>query len=381
MVADLINQTIEQLGKVSNILVLLPSNPSGDNVSAALALRSFLKKLEKEVTVVAGSAPDAKYSFLDGFINVETNLHVAKNFVIQVSTKRAQIDELSYRKEDDHLGIFIRPKEGAEFKESDVTFNTADYPFGAIVTIGITNLDMLGDFYTKNAEMFFQTPIVNVDYRAINESFGQFNLIHLNATSNAEIIFDLISKYEANLIDETIATSLLTGIISETNSFQHSRTTPQTFMKASQLVSSGARQQEIVGSLFKTKSISFLKLWGRALARLKQDDDIGLVYTVITQSDFEKSHATDKEVEMIIPELNSQLKMAKVFLVFQEASASTTNVFCLLPQSINPQTIFGGFQLSFVTSSLVKFTIPASLTDAENTITKVLKDEMIRLDA
>jgi len=374
------SQIIEQLNTANNILIVLPQNPTADSLSAGLALRLFFRKLEKEVTVVSPTPLDPKYNFLEGFGSVSNSLSGGKNFVIEVSTKRTQIEELSYHKESDHLAIHIKPKQG-EFKESDITFNTADYPYNLIITVGIASLDQLGNFYTQNAEMFFKLPIINIDYRANNEAYGQFNLIQLNSTSTSEVIMDLIVKFESNLIDGDIATNLLTGIITETNSFQHTRTTPETFIKASQLVGQGARQQQIISSLYRTKTMSFLKLWGRALARLKQDNDVSLVYTVITQNDFQKSQASLEEVEMVIPELTNQLKMARVFLVLHELSESVTAVYCQLPSAISAQTIFGGFELKHVTPQIITFNVPVSLSEAETTIVKGLRDELVRLNA
>jgi nanoRNase/pAp phosphatase (c-di-AMP/oligoRNAs hydrolase) len=195
MAADIFNQVIEQLNLGPNILIVLPDNSSGDNLAAGLALRSFLRKLDKEVTVASPSSPDSKFSFLEGFDQVSIGLSITKNFVIELSTKHAQVDELSYKKESDKLAIYIKPKNG-EFRDTDVSFNTADYPYSHIITIGIASLDQLGEFYTKNAEMFFKTPIINVDYRAANEAYGQFNLIQLSSTSNSEVIMDLIYKFD-----------------------------------------------------------------------------------------------------------------------------------------------------------------------------------------
>src|SRR5258708_38228777 len=163
-----------------------------------------------------------------------------------------------------------------------------------------------------------------MDFRASNKNYGQYNLVTLSATSCSEIVLDLINKFESSLIDENIATQLLTGIIAETNSFQHVRPTPQTFLKASQLVSLGAKQQEIINNLYKTKSLRLLKLWGRVFARLKQDADLSLAYSAINVNDLERSQTGASDFEAIIKEMATQLGFAKIFLFLKEEPSGPT---------------------------------------------------------
>ncbi len=377
---ELVNSIIAAVNKSSNCLIVLPPNPVGDSIASGLALRSFLRKLEKEVTVVSPGTMDSKFSFLEGFEQITDSLVITKSFVIEVSTKRTAVDELSYKKEGERVLISLKPKSG-EFQPTDVTFNTANFPFDLIFTIGLTGLDHLGDLYNKNAELFFQVPVVNIDYHPQNESYGQYNLIELSNNSTAEIVMDVISQYEASMIDQTIATALLAGIITETNSFQHTRTTPQTFLKASQLVTNGANQQEIITHLYRSKSLGFLKLWGRALARLKQDNQLGLVHTAITLSDLEKAQASEQDLEKIVPEMGLQLKMAKTLLLLVEQSPAQTQVVCQLPPTLNPTLIFGGYQSKVIAPNTAKFTVDAPLPEAEAKILEIIRSELARLTA
>ncbi len=380
MATDLTNSIVENIGKASNCLILLPPNPSGDMVASGLALRGFLRKIDKEVVLLSPGNIDQKYSFLEGFDQINSELTVTKNFIIEVSMKKTAVDELSYKKEQDRLLISLKPKAG-EIQSSDITFNTANFPFDLIVTIGVLNFDQLGDFYSNNAELFFHVPIVNIDYRSQNELFGQFNLIQITCNSTSEVIMDLINRYEANMIDGTIATALLTGIISETNSFQHTRTTPQIFIKASELVNSGANQQEIITQLFKSKSLSFLKLWGRALARLTQDNVLGIAHTSINQSDLEKSEAAESEIEKILPEMAQQLRGVKILLLLVEQSTTETRVYCQLPLTLNPSMIFGGFQPKIIGPHMVRFTLDKPIGEAQAQILDLLKNEANKLAA
>jgi nanoRNase/pAp phosphatase (c-di-AMP/oligoRNAs hydrolase) len=374
MTTDIINQIIEKVSSTNNHLVVLPANPSGDTIAAGLALREFLKKLDKEVTVISPTAPDPRFNFLKGFDSIQTQLNVVKNFVIEVSTKRTELEELSYKKDADKLSIFLKPKNG-EFKEADVSYANANFPYGLIIAVGVGSFERLEHVYGTHAEMFFQTPVVNIDFRTDNETFGQYNLVQVNSTSVSEVVMDLITRFEESMIDEPIATNLLTGIISETNSFQHTRTAPQTFLKASQLVSLGARQQDIVTQLYKNKSFGMLKLWGRALARIRQESEIGLVYTIISESDVIRSQAKVSDVEFILPEMVAQLKTAKIFMVLHEVSATASEAFVQLPPSVSPVFVFKDYSPKVISPHTVRLNLPYPVAEAEQKLTATLKKE------
>jgi nanoRNase/pAp phosphatase (c-di-AMP/oligoRNAs hydrolase) len=243
----------------------------------------------------------------------------------------------------------------------------------------VPSFDLLGEFYTKHTELFFDVPLVNIDFRASNENYGQFNLVTLSATSTSEIILDLINKFEASLIDENIATQLLAGIITETNSFQHVRTTPQTFLKASQLVGLGAKQQDIINNLYKSKSLGLLKLWGRVLARLKQETELSLVYSAVNQNDIVKSQAVESDVDAIIKEMTSQLGFAKIFLFLKEENPTTSKIYLHSIIPLNLLAIFSAFNPQAMGAQTVKFTINSAVIDAEKQVVELLKNQIDRL--
>jgi nanoRNase/pAp phosphatase (c-di-AMP/oligoRNAs hydrolase) len=116
------------------------------------------------------------------------------------------------------------------------------------------------------------------------------------ATSLCEVVVDIISGFEQAesekvFKDEKNNTTLLAGIIFNTNSFRDPKTTSSALQKAALLISGGAKRQEIIQYLFKTKSLQQLQLWGRALARLTEYPDKQILTAVLTKSDLEKTHS------------------------------------------------------------------------------------------
>lgn len=369
---------INRIAQASSVLILVQGS-SGDGLSSGLALRAFFKKLEKDVVLLSLEQVSERFRFLPGIEDIKSEVDLTKSFVIDVATKRSGLAELSYKKEDDKLSIFLKPVSGT-LTAQDVTFRSSGFPYDLVVVLGIGSFEQLGNFYAHHTDLFFETPVVNIDFRATNENYGQINLVNLSATSCSEIILDLINEFESTLLDETIATQLLAGIIAETNSFQHIRTTPQTFIKASQLVSLGAKQQDIIGNLYKTKSLGLLKLWGRVLARLNQEEHLSLVHSAVSANDIIKVGASIADVENIIKEMTMQLTFAKLFVFFAEAAPEQTAVFCSTQLPLPLPELFAAFSPQNINSQTVKFTVGRGLAETEKQVLDILKTEANKLN-
>ena len=354
MSGEIEQQIFDSVNKAKRILVALSQNANGDGLGAGLALFEFLKKLEKEPELVSTVGDLGPYRFLPGIENLKTEVSVFQSFVISVTKTNAQLSELSYEERDDRVDIFLKPSAG-KFSPQDVTFRTAKFPYDLIIVLDTPALEHLGVLYERNTDFFFETPIINLDHHPNNEHFGEINLVDLTATSTAEILAGLIESFEAGLIDDRIATNLLTGIIVETNSFQHIKTTPKAFLKASSLIAQGGRHQDIIRELYKTKNISLLKLWGRALARLREVKDLQIAYSLLSALDLQKSGSPEEDVFGVMHELVANLAGRKIiFLLAETASGDVLGYFYFHP-SVRAQLVvetLGGQMLNGSTASL-----------------------------
>jgi len=359
-------QIFESINRATRVLIPLGKAPSGDSLSAALALRRFLQKLDKEVVIVGGGKVAEKYLFLPESDLITEKLEESRSFVISVKTDQAPLDELSYHHDEQEgvVNIYLRPKEGI-YNPEDVTFRSDKFPYDLIIALGIPTLDVLGELYDKNTDLFFETPIVNIDHHTTNEHFGEINLIDITATSTAEILVELLEKFETGLIDKEISTNLLAGIMIETNSFQHIKTTPKAFLKASSLISMGADQQGIIKHLYKTKTISLLKLWGRALARIKERPDLSLSYSLLKKEDMEKSGTGD--ILPVMEELSNSLPEPRLLFLLAESDSGRVEGYYRLHPSLAATDFALQFDSVPVNSRYHYFKIEnKSLHDAES---------------
>ncbi|MFH0853489.1 MAG: DHH family phosphoesterase [bacterium] len=301
------------------ILIALPQNPSSDAIAAGIALASVLKSLGKDTKIASSNFQlPPTLGFLPNHQNIHTGLDANRKLVISLNLKNASVGELSYEVKGKKLNIFITPKEGG-FNKEDVDAQLADYDFQLIITLDAQSLSSMGNLFEANADFFYQTPIINIDHHSANDSFGQVNLVDLVATSTSEMVLEIVQGLKPDLIDDTIATNLLTGIITKTRCFRTSSVTPKVLAAASQLIEAGAKREEIIKHLYQTRTLPTLKLWGRALARLKEDYRGQYVWTLLSRQDFEKSGAGEKDLQGVIDELIVYTPKARVILVIYEA--------------------------------------------------------------
>jgi len=302
--------------------LILCSQNSGGSVGAVLALSETLKKLGKEATSFCPIALSERHDFLPLKEELKTSLESLKNFVIVIDTRESKIDKLAYNLEGDKLKIHLTPSSGI-IDASKVSFETAQAGFDAIFTINIKKLDELGDFYETNNDLFFKVPVVNIDFRDNNNYFGKINLVDTKATSSAETVLSIIESLstEKAILDENIATNLLAALIEDTNSFQSAQTTPKAFSVAAQLVGAGAKQQEIIQHLYSTKSVSALRLWGRVLAGLREDKELDLIWSIVSERDLEATGASYADVQILMPEYFNSTQRSKIsFLLWEKAN-------------------------------------------------------------
>lgn len=297
-------QVVESLKSAEKVLILTHKSPDGDAIGSMLALYLSLKKLGKEVTAVCSDKIPAVFDYLKNAKDVSEEFAGSRDFVISLDVSKVKADKIMYKKVDSNLEIIVTP-EGGQFATRDVTMRAGAFHYQAIIVLDSTDMERIGDLYEKNSEIFYDVPVINIDHHAGNDLFGKINLVDITATSTSEILVSVLEALfgETKFMTEEIATALLTGIITDTNSFQNTNTTPKSLTVAAQLVASGARQQEIIKNIYKTKPLSTLRLWGRALSNLRDERDYKFVWTELHKNDYLEVGAEESESSGVIDEL------------------------------------------------------------------------------
>ncbi len=314
---ETIKQQISRLiDKSNNVLVATPENINGDALGSALALQGALKKLGKNAQLIIPKELPTKFGFLPITNSLSYDILQEREFVLSIKNPKGHINNLYYENTEDLLHIYLKAKEKIEEKDLRIVNS---HPFDLIFTINNRGFENLGKAFEYYPELFFDIPVINIDNHTANENYGEINLIDVASSSVSEIVMGLIDFLDRNLLDQEIATWILTGLIDATDNFQSSKTTPRTFNNAALLINRGGNQQEIIRYLYKTKSLDFLRLWGLVLHGLSWNEAKRLVLGKIKQEDFQKTNTSPEFIPQILEEIKTAFPEMQTTLILWQA--------------------------------------------------------------
>ncbi|MDD4995247.1 MAG: hypothetical protein PHW53_02170 [Patescibacteria group bacterium] len=375
MALNQIQQVYEAIQRSKRPLIVARRAWEPDTLTAGLGIFKLAEKLEKQPDFLLedySARPNLR--FLPHLDVVKPGLENMNKFVIKLDTSRTKFQDLSYDLKGDILEIYLAPQ-GGTWSERDIKTQTTEYKYDLVISVDTPDLESIGKTYDNHSDFFYRTPIINIDSNPANEHYGQINHVDITATSASEVVFGIYDNINRNFIDEDMATLLLAGMIAKTRSFRAPNVTPQTLATASQLTALGARREEIIHNLYRTRTIPTLKLWGRALARLRADESLGLVWTMLTRDDFSLSGAGAADLDDIVSELIVNSPRAAVVLILYEHE----NHVCGVLHAEKPHNAaelarpYG----SRGTNLRADFTIPEpGLTQAEEKIIGHLKNQL-----
>jgi len=318
-------QIIDQITKSETILLCVNKNPNGDALGAAFGLYLALKRLGKKTDVVSPTAILEKYSFLPSSNLITHKLEGARDYIFTVDIKKDKLQQLRYEVQDNKLKIFITAKSG-DLDEKNAALESSKFKYDLIIILGTSDLENLGNIYDNNPELFYEAPVINIDNNPSNEYFGKINLVDVAISSTSEMVYNLITDLDEKLFNDQIATNLLAGIISRTDSFQNKNTTPKAFLAAASLITKGANKEDIIRYLYKTKSISVIKLMGTIMSTLKYNSQYKLGWSVITKNDLEKTNATPENLSLVVNELANSSPEFDMMLLLYKNNGKTNGI-------------------------------------------------------
>ncbi|MGE5425663.1 MAG: DHH family phosphoesterase [Bacillota bacterium] len=318
---NLDQQIAKQIEKSENILIAFNADWNGDAVASALALYLYLAKKGKKAEVAAQLNADDQekkraaetWKFLPKSGDIQHSLKNLRKFIVSLDISQAVINQIRYSVDGQKLNFIISPEKGW-FRPEDISTSSSGFKHDLIFTIDSPDLESLGSIYDNNVEFFYKTTIINIDHQAANEEYGQINLLDLNVASTAEVLYGLI-KTEEGTLDEDIATCLFAGIISKTRNFKSANLTPRTLLTSSKLISAGARREEIISELYRSRPLSVLKLWGKLLNNLQSDENKRLLWTQAKPDEIDPEEASHLDLNEIVDEILAGVPEAKLILI------------------------------------------------------------------
>ena len=321
MESSLQHQIIALIERSEKILLCTHRKPDGDAVGSIMAMYKALSLLGKEVTAACADQLPDTFQFLPEIDHLTQEVPGNRDFVVTLDCEHTEVDRLKYHLEDNKIHIVITPKKGRFFQENVSCQERTDH-YDLIITLDVADVPQLGKLYEENRALFTSVPIVNIDHHISNTQFGKLNWVDAASSSTSEMLYQLIREMEKHfqktLIVPETATFLLSGVTTDTGSFQNANTTPRAMEVAADLMDAGANQQDIIKYLFRTKKLTTLKLWGRILSKIEVDAKHRLVWSSITQQDLQQTGSHSDDSGDIIDELMVHAPEADIVVLFKE---------------------------------------------------------------
>jgi hypothetical protein len=238
-------QIADRIKQANNILVTVSANPSVDQLSACIGMALALNKLKKHATAVFSGTIPSTIEFLQPEKTLEKTTDSLRDFIIALDKSKA--DKLRYKIEDKVVKIFITPYR-TSIGEKDLQFSEGDFNVDVVVALGVHNQADLDQAITAHGRILHDATVMAINVKPGGE-LGSVNLVDPAASSLSELAVELLDILDKRLIDNQIATSLLTGIVAETERFRNTKTTPKTMSISAELLSAGANQQLVAAKL------------------------------------------------------------------------------------------------------------------------------------
>ncbi|HET7320426.1 MAG TPA: hypothetical protein VFI84_02460 [Candidatus Saccharimonadales bacterium] len=238
-------QLVERLKTANNVLVTVSANPSVDQLAACIGLTLMLNKQGKHATAVFSGEVPSTLEFLKPEETLEKNTDSLRDFIISLDKSKA--DKLRYKVEDKIVKIFITPYR-TSLSADDLEFSQGDFNVDVVVALGVKEQQDLDNAITSHGRILHDATVATVNTTA-NGGLGNINWNDTQSSSLCELVVDLGRELDKNLMDNQIATALLTGIVAETARFSNEKTTPQTMSVSAELMKAGANQQLVASEL------------------------------------------------------------------------------------------------------------------------------------
>ncbi len=205
---SLVQQAIEQIKAARRIAILAHERPDGDCLGSALGLSHILYAIEKQCVPVCADMPGSIWRFMPGIETFQTSLGVER--------------------------------------------------FDLIIALDAGELERFGSVAQQHQDFLAHVPIVNIDHHVSSQGCGQVNIIDPTAAATAELL--VLFQQQAGLpLPTTAATCLMTGLMTDTGSFQYPGTTPRTMVAGALLLQAGAKPETIAQPVFRTRSLTLAR--------------------------------------------------------------------------------------------------------------------------
>lgn len=243
------SELLDLLRKPSKVVIVTHFKPDADALGSSLGLSGYLKKKNHEVRVIAPSDYPDFLNWMPGSKEV----------------------------------TIVRKGQPATQQEAETFIRNAELIF-CLDFSGLSRIETLED-PVRHAPAYK----VMIDHHLEPENFSHFSLWDLRSASTAGLVLRFMDMMgDADLVDESIATCLYAGLMTDTGGFRHNNTTADEFETAARLTRKGAVPNEIAARIYDSSSIDRLKLTGHVLCnKLTVLSELRTAYMTLSKNELE----------------------------------------------------------------------------------------------
>ena len=204
----LIQQAMALIQPAQRIALIAHENPDGDCIGSALGFAHILMQLGKVCVPACADPAPSTLAFLPGVEMLQTTL--------------------------------------------------GDEAFDLVIALDAGELPRFGSLYEQHRTFLEHTTLLNIDHHVSSTGCGQVNIVDPSAAATAELV--VLFQQQAGLpLSTEAALCLLTGVITDTHSFQYTSTTSRTLEVGAALLRAGAIPETIVKPIYRTRPLALLR--------------------------------------------------------------------------------------------------------------------------
>jgi bifunctional oligoribonuclease and PAP phosphatase NrnA len=292
--SQLVQQAMALIEPARRIALLAHEHPDGDCIGSALGFAHILCAIGKSCIPVCVDAPPRTLSFLAGIETLETSL--------------------------------------------------SDEQFDLVIALDAGEITRFGSLYSQHQKFLDRIPILNIDHHISSSGCGVVNIIDPLAAATAELI-TLFQQQTKLPLSQDAAQCLLTGVITDTNSFQYTSTTPRTLEVGAVLLQAGALPEIVAKSIYRTRPIQQVRFQAAVIANMQTACAGRLVWSYATPETLQTTGATaemDDNFSGMLRDIEG-VQIAAFFKSYDDANTTSLSLRCAAPYNAAEICVrFGG---------------------------------------
>lgn len=232
------NELGQKIQEAQKTLIVLPKNPSFDQVAAALSLFLTLEAAGKNTSTICSSPMTVEFNHLVGVDRIKDKAQ-GKDLIVSFNYSPDQIERVSYNDDGNRPNVVIQPKTGAPpLTEKLALFSYAGAGADLVISLGIRELSQLRASGVENSQF-----LINLDTHPSNSQFGQLNIVDSQASSFSEIALAIIAGLGLRLETDT-AQNLIDGLWVASQGLTSPQVSADTYEAVAMALRAGAKKPQ-----------------------------------------------------------------------------------------------------------------------------------------